>query len=60
MCGQEAVEQELGARADTEGESGELGVSEAELVRRMLDGLLLDGEGEGLPGLTPRRHWRVS
>ena len=24
----------------------ELGVSEAELVRRMLDGLLLDGEGE--------------
>jgi hypothetical protein len=27
----------------------ELGVSEAELVRRMLDGLLLDGEG-GLAG----------
>jgi len=28
----------------------ELGVSEAELVRRMLDGLLLDGRaGEGLP-----------
>ena len=25
----------------------ELGVSEAELVRRMLDGLLLDGEGGG-------------
>lgn len=25
--------------------AGELGVSEAELVRRMLDGLLLDGEG---------------
>jgi hypothetical protein len=25
----------------------ELGVSEAELVRRMLDGLLLDGEGRG-------------
>ncbi len=24
----------------------ELGVSEAELVRRLLDGLLLDGEGE--------------
>jgi hypothetical protein len=29
----------------------ELGVSEAELVRRMLDGLLLDGEaGRGLAG----------
>ena len=29
----------------------ELGVSEAELVRRMLDGLLLDGEGgSGLAG----------
>jgi hypothetical protein len=29
----------------------ELGISEAELVRRMLDGLLLDGEGErGLAG----------
>ena len=29
----------------------ELGVSEAELVRRMLDGLLLDGEaGRGLGG----------
>jgi hypothetical protein len=29
----------------------EMGVSEAELVRRMLDGLLLDGEGErGLAG----------
>jgi hypothetical protein len=25
----------------------ELGISEAELVRRMLDGLLLDGEGGG-------------
>ena len=25
--------------------AGELGISEAELVRRMLDGLLLDGEG---------------
>jgi hypothetical protein len=25
----------------------ELGISEAELVRRMLDGLLLDGEGRG-------------
>ena len=30
----------------------ELGVSEAELVRRMLDGLLLDGEGgKGLAGV---------
>ena len=30
----------------------ELGVSEAELVRRMLDGLLLDGEGgRGLAGI---------
>ena len=38
----------------------ELGVSQAELVRRVLDGLLLDGEGEGLPGLTLRKHWRVS
>jgi hypothetical protein len=38
----------------------ELGVSEAELVRRMLDGLLLDGEGEGLPGQALWRHWRVS
>jgi hypothetical protein len=29
--------------------AGELGISEAELVRRMLDGLLLDGEsGRGL------------
>jgi hypothetical protein len=28
----------------------ELGVSEAGLVRRMLDGLLLDGEGGGLAG----------
>ena len=29
----------------------ELGISEAELVRRMLDGLLLDGEGgKGLSG----------
>ena len=29
----------------------ELGISEAELVRRMLDGLLLDGEGgSGLAG----------
>ncbi len=26
----------------------ELGVSEAELVRRMLDGLLLDGEGKSI------------
>jgi hypothetical protein len=34
----------------------ELGVSEAELVRRMLDGLLLEGKGEGLPGLALRRH----
>jgi hypothetical protein len=32
----------------------ELGVSEAELVRRMLDGLLLDGEEEGLPGQVLR------
>jgi hypothetical protein len=38
----------------------ELGVSQAELVRRVLDGLLLDGEGEGLPGLALQRHWRVS
>jgi hypothetical protein len=38
----------------------ELGVSQAELVRRVLDGLLLDGEGEGLPGLALRRPWRVS
>ena len=38
----------------------ELGVSQAELVRRVLDGLLLDGEGEGLPGLALRRHWKVS
>jgi hypothetical protein len=38
----------------------ELGISEAALVRRMLDGLLLDGEGEDLPGLALRRHWRVS
>lgn len=31
--------------------AGELGVSEAELVRRLLDGLLLSGEGgEGFPG----------
>jgi hypothetical protein len=36
----------------------ELGISEAELVRLMLDGLLL--EGEGLPGLALRRPWRVS
>jgi len=36
----------------------ELGISEAELVRRMLDGLLL--EGEGLLGQMLRRHWRVS
>ena len=33
----------------------ELGITEAELVRRMLDGLLLDEEGEGLPGQTLRR-----
>jgi hypothetical protein len=26
----------------------ELGISEAELVRRMLDSVLLDGEGEGM------------
>jgi hypothetical protein len=39
----------------------ELGVFEAELVRRMLDGLLLDEEvGGGLPGQLLRRHWRVS
>jgi hypothetical protein len=38
----------------------ELGVSEAELVRRMLDDLLLDGEGEGLPAQALQRHWRVS
>jgi hypothetical protein len=38
----------------------ELGVSEAELVRRMLDGLLLGREGEGLPEQALRRHWRVS
>jgi hypothetical protein len=38
----------------------ELGVSQAELVRRVLDGLLLDGEGEGLPGLALRRPWRIS
>jgi hypothetical protein len=39
----------------------ELGISEAELVRRMLDGLLLDVEGgEGLPGQALQRHWRVS
>jgi hypothetical protein len=31
----------------------ELGVSEAELVRRMLDGLLLEGEGQrGLAGAS--------
>ncbi|MBA3390078.1 MAG: hypothetical protein H0U02_12080 [Rubrobacter sp.] len=41
----EEHERALKARA------GELGVSEAELVRRMLDGLLLDGEGgTGLAG----------
>ena len=39
----------------------ELGVSEAELVRRMLDGLLLDEEGgEVLPGQALGRLWRVS
>ena len=38
----------------------ELGISEAELFRRMLDGLLLEGEGEGLPGQALRRPWRVS
>ena len=38
----------------------ELGVSEAELVRLMLDGLLLEGEGEGLPKQALRRPWRVS
>jgi len=43
----------------------ELGVSEAELVRRMLDGLLLDGEGGsglagGSPGRGPRAPWRGS
>ena len=37
----EEHERALKARA------GELGISEAELVRRMLDGLLLDGEGGG-------------
>ena len=38
----------------------ELGISEAELVRLMLDGLLLEGEGEGLPEQALRRPWRVS
>ena len=38
----------------------ELRVSEAELVRRMLDGLLLDREGEGLLGQALRRPWMVS
>jgi len=38
----------------------ELGISEAELVRLMLDGLLLDKEGEGLLGQALRRHWKVS
>jgi hypothetical protein len=38
----------------------DLDVSEAELVRRMLDGLLLDREGEGLLGQALRRPWRVS
>ena len=36
------------------------GITEAELVRRMLNGLLLDEEGEGLPGLALRRHWKPS
>ena len=38
--------------------STELGITEAELVRRMLDGLLLDG-GPGLRGRAPRRPWRA-
>ena len=38
----------------------ELGISEAELVRQMLDSVLLDGEGEGLLGQALRRPWRVS
>jgi hypothetical protein len=38
----------------------ELEVSEAELVRRMLDSVLFDGEVEGLPGQALRRAWRVS
>jgi hypothetical protein len=38
--------------------SRELGITEAELVRRMLDGLLLDG-GLGLRGRAPRRPWRA-
>ncbi len=37
----------------------ELGVSEAELVRRMLDGLLLEG-GAGWPDPVPRKPWRGS
>jgi hypothetical protein len=41
--------------------ASELGISEAELVRRMLDSLLLDREGgEGLPGRALRRPWKVS
>ena len=36
----------------------ELGVSEAQLVRRMLDSLLLDGEG--LLGQALRKPWRIS
>lgn len=39
----------------------ELGVSEAELVRRLLDGLLFGGEGgEGSAGPVPRTPWRAS
>jgi transposase len=38
----------------------EIGVSETELVRRMLDGLLLDGEGEGLPGQALRRLHKLT
>ena len=38
--------------------STELGITEAELVWWMLDGLLLDG-GPGLRGRAPRRPWRA-
>ena len=49
-------EQERALKARARG----FGVSEAELVRQMLDGLLLGGEGEGLPELALEKLWRVS